>query len=312
MVNIQVTEVHVLPKHYQQSGDMTLYDNEEADVIARITNEGGHTGQFKVMVKVDGQNVHDEWIHDLTGSSEDWMYVPLMHVKAGEHNLMVIADATSRVTETEEYFDNVVEQTFTVHYRQVNADEHKVDVHVTEKQWEQAGWKRVTVNVQVWDFLNNPLADFDVFLMVDGTDTWLNPEHQMQHGAARFTKVLVHPSGALHIGCKSRSGAAVPYLSGVFTAAINTDNAVVIDAWQDTDIETWTDSDLHTHTSQWSVSAKTSVKGGFKILGAGGEASVEVGGTYGQSDSDATGRSKAHRVLIAKPDLVAQKPQRGV
>jgi hypothetical protein len=314
MVNIRVTEAGVIPENYAQTGDATLYDNEPALLVATVLNDAGHTGQFKVLLKLDGQHVHEEWIHDLSANAQHTVSFSI-HPRAGQHQLMVVADSTDHVQETEEYFDNVAEVPFDVHVRQVNFSDSEGEVvtaHVTDKQYEKAGWHRTTVNLQVWDFLNNPLQDFDVFIAPEGESGWLEPEHQMTQGAARFPHVLVHPSGAIHVLCRARDSNANPTLTGVFTATINADQAVVIDAWQDTDIETWADTDLEAKTSQWSVSAKTSIKGGFKILGVGAEASAEVGGTYGRSTTHTTGTVKTHRVLIAKSDLVPQRPQRAI
>ncbi|MDT4943091.1 MAG: hypothetical protein QOJ34_3180 [Pseudonocardiales bacterium] len=314
MTNIKVTEAGVIPENYAHTGDATLYDNEAALIVATVANEGGHTGQFKVLLKLDGQHVHEEWINDLSANAHHTVTFAI-HPHAGQHHLMVVADTTSHVQETEEYFDNVAEVPFDVHVRHVDFDDSEGTVvtgHVTDKQYEKAGWKRATVNVQVWDFLNNPLEDYDVMIVPEGESGWLQPEQQMTRGAARFPHVLVHPSGAIHVLCQARDANANPHLTGVFTATINADQAVVIDAWQDTDIETWADTDLDAKTTQWSVSAKTSVKGGFKILGAGVEASAEVGGTYGRSSTHTSGTVKTHRVLIAKPDLVPQRPQRPI
>jgi hypothetical protein len=315
MVNIMVTEAGVIPENYAQTQDATLYDNEPALLVTTVAMQGEHHGQFKVLMKVDDQHVHEQFIHLSPNGQQTLSFA--FHPRAGEHQFMVVADSTDAVQETVEYTDNVAEVPFDVHYRQVQGDPEDVPVHVTEKQWAEHGWsaKPVTVHLQVWDFLNNPLEDYDVhisFESQDGMTPWQSPEHQMTKGAARFPGVHVRPSGAIHVLCQARGDNAHPQLQGTFTATINTDNAVVIDAWQDTDIETWADTDLDAKTKQWSVSAKTSVKGGFKVLGIGAEASVEVGGTYGQSDTHTTGTVKTHRVLIAKPDLVPQKPARAV
>jgi hypothetical protein len=315
--NIDITALGAIPSTFAHHQDPTMYVDDEILLVATFHNSGDHpTGQFKVMLLLDGANVHEEWITDLHPLSHHDVSVARRGIAEGGHTLEAWADLTQHVAESEEG-DNHAAGEFVVHPgsrkdQYIDEPEQTVEVHVSDAEWEKAGWKRVTVNVQIWDFLNNPLEHYDVYLMIEGQTDWLMPEHQMQQGAARFTHVMVHPSGALHLGCHAREDNAHPYLTGVFTAAINADQAVVIDAWQDTDIETWQDTDLDAKTKQWSISAKTSVKGGFKVLGVGAEVSAEVGGSYGESGTHTTGTARTHRVLIAKDDLVPQRPQRAV
>jgi hypothetical protein len=311
MVNIKVDEVHVVPKNYQQSGDMTLYDNEEADVLARISNSGGHTGQFKVMVKVDGQSVLDEWIHDLSGQGEEWLYVPIPHVKAGDHQLAVLADYTSRVEETEDYFDNVVEETFTVHYRQIQGDAEPVEVSVSEKEWEKAGWKRANVYLQIWDYDNHPLAGYDVHLNVQGQSDWHKAEGgALQHGAAEWHKLLLHPDAPLNLMCQTAQDGLLPQLDGTFEATINEHGNVQLKAWQDAAIDTFQAADQHAVALQLSASLQVSGKVSFKILGAGAEAGASVTGGVSHTTTDTHTDTHTFRVLYPKSDLLPQQPTR--
>jgi hypothetical protein len=311
MTNIQVAEFGVLPANYAQTQDATLYDNEPAEVVARISNVGGHTGQFKVMVKVDGQNVHDEWIHDLSGGGEKWLVVPLQHLRAGEHHLMVLADTTSRVDETEEYFDNVGEKSFEVHYRQINADPDKIEVHVSEQQWEKAGWKRANVYVQIWDYDNHPLANYDVYLNVEGQSDW-HPAAQnpMQDGAAEFHKLLLHPDAPLHIMCQTSHDGLLPRLDGTFDANINAHGNVQIKSWQDAAIDTFQAADQHAVALQLSASLQVSGKVGFKVLGMGAEAGVSATGGVSHTTTDTHTTSRTFRILYPKTGLLPQQPTR--
>ncbi len=311
MTNIKVSETNVYPDHFQQTGDMTLYDNEGAQIVTRIANEGGHTGQFKVLVKLDGQHVHEEWIHDLSSQGEKWLHVPIAHLPAGQHQVEIYADITSRVQETEEWFDNKEEVPFEVHYRQINADPDKVEVHVSEQQWEKAGWKRANVYVQIWDYDNHPLADYEAYLNVEGQSDWQPAAHNpMQHGAAEFHKLLLHPDAPLHIMCQTSHEGLLPRLEGTFDANINDHGNVQIHSWQDAAIDTFQAADQHAVALQLSASLQVSGKVGFKVLGMGAEAGVSATGGVSHTTTDTHTTSRTFRILYPKTSLLPQQPTR--
>jgi hypothetical protein len=314
-INIEITGLGAVAADFAQRHDPTLYDRDELLLVATFHNHGDHaTGQFKVMMLLDGANVHEEWIHLEPNGQHDVSVS--QNLAAGGHQLEAWADLTDHVQESNEA-DNHAQAEIVV-YEGTDKDE-AVDEpdtvivsNVGEADWKKAGFHKVTVHVQVWDFLNEPLRDYDVYLHVEGgAQDWLTPREQMDEGTAAFTEVWLHPSSNLHIGCHSRDPAVRwPYLTGIFTADVNANEAVVLHAWQDTEIETWTDSDLQAHATQWNASGTVSVKAGFKVLGVGAE--VAASGTYGRGggDTSTTGTARTHRVLVAKDNLLAQQPQR--
>jgi CARDB len=304
MTNIKVADVQVHHDHYDRTGDPTLYDGEGAMVVYRLANEGEHTGQFKVQVNLDWKHVHEEWVHDLGANSEKVLHFHVKQLHAGEHVLEIVADATDRVAETQEYWDNIARIHFQVGTRVQHLEDEVVEVHISEKQWEKAGWKRGNVYVQIWDYDNNPLTGYDIHLNVQGQDKWHAPTTPLKNGAAEFNHLLLHPGGTLHLVCQTHEKGLLPKLEGQFHANLSANNIVQIDAWQDTAIETYSAADAHSLANQLSVAGKVS----FKILGDRG--GVEVGGGYQRTTTDMHTDMKVWRVLVPKKALLPQAPAR--
>jgi len=312
---INIPNIGAIPANFAHTNDPTMYVDDEILLVATFHNGGDvATGQFKIMLILDGSNVHEEWIHDLHPGAHHNVAVPWRGLGDGGHELEALADVTHHVNESD-LSGNMAKGEFVI-LGSSRKDEYvdepgtTIQDHLTDKQWLDAGWKKATVHLSVWDFAGNPLSDYDVMVRVEGQTEWIHPEHPMQEGAATFPKMFVHPSGQLNVHCQARGANAFPQLSGVFDTPINTDQAVVIHAWQHAEPTQWTDSDVHTHTAQWQVTGSESIKGGFKILDIGVESNTTVGGSYGQSDADAHGRSKTYRVWVASAALYPQTPQR--
>ena len=109
--NLSLSDIGAIPSNYAQTNDPTIFQNDEVWLDVKCSNQGSESGQFKVLMTLEGYTEsHEEWIRNMQPGEEKWLTWTISpdHLSAGNQKFDVYADVTSRVDESNE-LDNHLE-----------------------------------------------------------------------------------------------------------------------------------------------------------------------------------------------------------